>query len=231
MLYIFCDEDIQPVGTDWHYNFSAVAFYQSRFNNSGLSCIRNVRHGGKSLLPQIEQALSHNGSIALISHTVIPAELLPKGAKIKIDDTVKAALKDVVWSWCMISTIAKLVLLDQSWTFRTIDIFYDFKSLTEHYRDSIKQYIRNNVRQRLNQSVTMFNQNLGGKINVRRIEAVKKPQPGYPPDKFQLGVWLADRIVKSYKKGTAKKAGGLIITVDITNEINEMLIELLELLG
>ena len=229
MLYIFCDEDIQPVGTDWHYNFSAVAFYQSRFNNSGLSCIRNVRHGGKSLLPQIEQALMDNEGIALISHAVVPADLLPKGVKIQIDDTVKVARKDLVWSQCMILTIANLGLrlIEHSWAFRTIDVFYDSKNLVQQHRNVIEQYIQNNLTQRLNRSAAMHEKNLGGKIKVRGIKAVEKPQPGSPPDKFQLGVWLADRIVRSYKKGTAKKAGGSIITVDFTNDVNEDLIECL----
>ena len=233
MLYIFCDEDIQPVGTDWHYNFSAVAFYQNRFNNSGLRSIKNLKQGGKLLLPQIEQALKHNGSTALISHAVVPAELLPKGAKMKIDDTVKVARKDVVWSRCIIFTIAKLGLrlVNCSWAFRTIDIFYDSKSLGQQYRNLIEQYLQKNLTQHLYRSVAMSNKNLGKKINVRRIKAVGKPQPGSLPDKFQLGVWFADRIVRRYEEVAIKKEEDSIITDDITNDVNEDLIELLKLLG
>jgi hypothetical protein len=231
MLYIFCDEDIQPVGVAWHYNFSAVAFYQDRFNSSGVNSVRNLRQGGKSLLPQIEQALRNNEGMALISHTVVPADLLPKGAKIKFDDTVKVARKDVVWSQCMIATIAKLDLrlIKRSWAFKTIDIFYDSKSLTPQYRDLIEQYLRNNLTQRLKRFVARSNKNLGKKINIRIIKAVAKPQSGSPPDKFQLGVWLADRIVRRYEEVASKKAGGSIITEDITNDVNEVLIELFEL--
>jgi len=58
---------------------------------------------------------------------------------------------------------------------------------------------------------------------------VEKPQSGSPPDKFQLGVWLADRIVRSYEKVSANKDGDSIITLDITKDVNEDLIELLKL--
>jgi len=122
MLYIFCDEDSQPVGTDWHYSFSAVTFYQERFNNSGLRSIKNLRQGGKSLLPQIERALMDNEGIALISHAVIQARFLLPGAKIKIVDIGEVARKDFIWSICMVFTIAKLGLrlLERSWAFKMI---------------------------------------------------------------------------------------------------------------
>ena len=56
---------------------------------------------------------------------------------------------------------------------------------------------------------------------------MEKPQSGSPPDKFQLGVWVAERIVRRYEKITAEKGGGSIITEDITNAVNEILIEYL----
>ncbi len=229
MLFIFCDEKIQTVSTACHYNFSAVAFYQNRFNNSGLRRIRNLKQGGKSLLPQVEQALCNNEGIALISHAIVPAELLPKGAKIKIADIGEVARNDLVWSICMIFTIAKLGLrlLERSWAFKTIDIFYDPKSLMQQHRHLIEQHLRNNLTQRLKWFVVTTNKNLGGKINIRIIKAVEKPQSGSPPDKFQLGVWIADRIVRRYEKITAEKGRGSIITEDITNAVNEILNEYL----
>jgi hypothetical protein len=143
-----------------------------------------------------------NGSIALISHAVVQARFLLPGAKIKIVGIGEVARNDLVWSICMIFTIAKLDLrlLARSWAFKTIDIFYDSKSLTPQHRDSIEQYLRNNLTQRLNQSAAMHDKNFGGKIKVRRVKAVGKPRPGSPPDKFQLGVWLADRIVRRYEE-------------------------------
>jgi len=97
MLCIFCDEKIQTVSTACHYNFSAVAFYQKRFNNSGLRHIRNLKQGGKSLLPQVEQALCNNEGIALISHAVVRAALLPKDAKIKSADIGEVPRNDLVY--------------------------------------------------------------------------------------------------------------------------------------
>jgi hypothetical protein len=231
MLYIFCDEKIPTVSTAGHYHFSAVAFYQNRFNNSGLNSVGNLRQGGKSLLPQIEQALMDNGNIALISHAVVQTRFLSPGEKIKIVNIGEVAHTDLVWSICMPFTIAKLVLrlLERSWAFRTIDIFYDSKDLKQKNRDSIEQYLRNNVTQHLRRFIEKSDKNLSDKINVRRIQEVKKSPSGYPPGKFQLGVWLADRIVRRNEEVASKKAGGSIITEDITNDVNEVLIELFEL--
>lgn len=231
MLYIFCDEKIPTVSTAGHYHFSAVAFYQNRFNNSGLNSVRNLRQGGKSLLPQIEQALMDNGGIALISHAVVQTRFLSPGEKIKIVNIGEVAHTDLVWSICMPFTIAKLGLrlLERSWAFRTIDIFYDSKDLKQKNRDSIEQYLRNNVTQHLRRFIEKSDKNLSDKINVRRIQEVKKSPSGSPPDKFQLGVWLADRIVRRNEEVASKKAGGSIITEDITNDVNEVLIELFEL--
>ena len=261
MLYIFCDEKIPTVSTAGHYHFSAVAFYQNRFNNSGLNSVRNLRQGGKSLLPQIEQALMDNGGIALISHAVVQTRFLSPGEKIKIVNIGEVAHTDLVWSICMPFTIAKLGLrlLERSWAFRTIDIFYDSKGLKQKNRDSIEQYLRNNVTQHLRRFIEKSDKNLSDKnklprrkqrgiqsksqlfpsrqaagnlpveINVLRIQEVKKSPSGSPPDKFQLGVWLADRIVRRNEEVASKKAGGSIITEDITNDVNEVLIELFEL--
>lgn len=188
---------------------------------------------GKSLLPQIEQALRNNEGITLISHAVIQARFLLPGAKIKIVDIGEVARNDFIWSICMVFTIAKLGLrlLERSWAFRTIDIFYDSKDLDlkQKNRDSIEQYLRNNVTQHLGRFIEKPDKNLSDKINVRRIQEVKKSPSGSPPDKFQLGVWLADRIVRRNEEVASKKAGGSIITEDITNDVNEVLIELFEL--
>lgn len=67
MIYIFCDEAISSDSSYWVYLYSAVAFSQRRYNNSGFSRIERLRKGGTSLLEPINEMLKATEGFALLS--------------------------------------------------------------------------------------------------------------------------------------------------------------------
>jgi hypothetical protein len=232
MLYVFCDEDISHDSTDWRFVFSAVSFYQNKYN-SAISTIQKLREGGGSLLKQILQALKTTEGFAFISQARVPATLLLPGADCRTPDIPRMACKDFVWSVSMLFTVATLVrlALERGWVFKAVDIFYDPKSLTREHQSAIEEVLHKRLKKYANQFVQRYDKNLGEKVNFRKAKALEKPRSGSQPDKFQLGIWLADRIVRRSDEVISKGAEGLIETENLTRMVNDTLTECLNSQG
>jgi len=223
MLYVFCDEDISRKNSEFLYLYSAVVFYQKRFNNSGFSKIKRLTKGGPSLLKPINETLKATEGFALLSHAQVPESLLPQGAVWKTNDISGMSPKDFVWSVSMILTIAYLIqmLLERKWKFKTVDVFYDPKSLSQEHKIAVEKVLQDRLKQHVKRFLQSTNHH--GRVKVRRVKAVKKSKPKTTPDKFQLGTWLADRIVRRYNKIVNMKRRNLIETKDITQDVIDTL--------
>ena len=219
MIYIFCDEDKKEDGSDWLYLYSAVAFSQKQYNNIGIQNIDDIRQGGSSLLNPIKEIIKSTNGFSLLSHARIPKKLLPGDLYFQTGDVSKMSTNNLAWSLSMIFTVAHLIrmLLDQNWMFKTVDLFYDPKSLSNDHEAAMVKCHQENLKQHIKNFLKR--NNIGKNINIRRVNAVKKPKKGCRPDKFQLGTWLADRIVRRYNKIGKIEEGSLIKTKDITEDV------------
>jgi len=222
MIYIFCDEAISSDSSYWVYLYSAVAFSQRRYN-SVFSRIERLRKGGTSLLEPINEMLKATEGFALLSQARVPKSLLPVDSDFQTGDIPRMSPKDFVWSLSMMFTVAYLVriVLERRWNFKTADVFYDPKSLSKEHKCAMTKYLQDKLK--LHIKHFLQNTKIDGKINVRRVEAVKKSKPKTGPDKFQLGTWLADRIVRRYSKIVNMKRRSLIETKDITQDVVDTL--------
>jgi hypothetical protein len=223
MIYIFCDEAISSDSSYWVYLYSAVAFSQRKYKNSGFSRIKRLTKGGPSLLKPINETLKATEGLALLSHAQVPESLLPQGAVWKTNDISGMSPKDFVWSVSMILTVAYLIrmLLERKWKFKTVDVFYDPKSLSQEHKIAVEKVLQDRLKQHLKRFLQSTNHH--GRVKVRRVKAVEKPKPGSTHDKFQLGTWLADRIVRRYNKVVNMERRNLIETKDITQDVVDTL--------
>ena len=119
-------------------------------------------------------------------------------------------------------TVAYLVqfTLDRGWLFRTVDVYYDPWSLTQQHQQSLEKVLHERLKHHVNKFVKSYKKILGGNINVRKVKAVDKPRSRAHPNNFQLGVWLADKIVRRYDRLESSMDQSLIKTKNITEDVN-----------
>jgi hypothetical protein len=217
MIYVFCDEDKQFSGSDAILRYAVVAFYQDRYNKCGKGRIRELLAGGPSLIQPIIEMLKDTNGLALLTQARIPKYSLMTGEVIYTSDVPKMVHSDFLWSISMILTIACLfpILAERRWSYKTVDVYYDPKSLTDMHRSKMSEVLQ----QRLKRHVKAFKRKMRQevKFNIRRIKETPKPKNGVPFDKFQLGVWLADRLVRRYDDFVNIDNTGVIKFRDITD--------------
>jgi len=226
MIYVFCDEDIRNDGQDLLYRYAAVAFFQRRYNNRGFHRIEGLREGGRSLLNRINEVLGATGGFALVSEASVPEKEVPAGKTLSTNDIPEMSFRDFTWSVSMILTVACLIpeLLGRLWSFKTADIYYDPKSLTKEHTTAVEWFLQNRVKQQVRR--LFRNANVRPKVNVRRVMAVSKPKRGDAPGKFQLGTWIADRIVKRFDQIPDIVGESFVKTIDLTQHVNDTLNDL-----
>lgn len=222
MIYVFCDEDKQLSGSDALLRYAAVAFDQDRYNKYGEGRIRELFVGGPSLAQPIIEILKNTNGLGLLTQARIPKDSLKEGEIICTPDVPKMAHPDFLWSISMALTIGWLfpILFKRRWSYKTVDVYHDQKSLTKIHRMKISEYLQ----QRLKWQARDFRRKMlqEAKFNIRRIKETPKPKHGFPFDKFQLGVWLADRLVRRYDDFVNIDNTGVIEFRDITDHCLHM---------
>lgn len=217
MIYVFCDEDKIFCGSDALLRYTAVAFYQDRYNVHGEDRIRELFSGGTSLMQPIIEMLKNTNGLALLTQARIPKDFFMEGEDICTSDIPKMALPDYWWSISMTLTIAFLfpILVKRRWTYKTVDVYSDPKSLTDTHRIKISEVLQ----QRLKRHVKELRKKMlqEKKFNIRRVREIRKPKAGSQYNKFQMGVWLADRIVRKYDDFAKVDNTGVIEFRDITD--------------
>jgi hypothetical protein len=222
MIYAFCDEDIKDNGTNYSIRYAVVFFNQDTYNREYLN-IERIMNSGKSLSNPILDILSKINGISVISHGSFPVSLVPSVREYQIGNEPEIPPRNLVWIISMSYTIAVSIkrILDRGWGFKTCDIFYDTKDLSQVHRNMMNEAIR----EKLKSSAVEFLKSQGyqKKIIFRRINEVEKRKPGSQFNKFQLGTWLADKIVRKFYKFSNKNDTELIEIHDITKAIIHIL--------
>ncbi len=216
MLYFFCDED--PSGIEaGRFRFATVCFQQNRFNN-GLGRFQALRDGGGSLLAQIQTDLALSDGFSIVSEVTLPPSLVPPRSTCETTDIPKMARRDFVWSLSLIMTVGAAFrrALEKSWSFSTVDVYYDPKSLTFEHRASVNLVLQRKMKLYAAEYLARYHRSLSDKVTVRRVKEVPKAKRE-SPDKFQLGVWLADRIVRRFEKVKRMAGGGVFELEELTD--------------
>ena len=217
MIYIFCDEDTKLTDSDVLLRYAAVAFHQEHYNRLGENRVRELFKGGPSIIKPIIEMLKKTDGLVLIMQARIPNVYISAGEVISTADIPKMALQDFCWSLSMVFTIGWLfpILSKHRWSYGTSDVYYDPKSLTNVHRSMIKKYLQSRLKKQVNEFLKKMHQE--AKCNIRRIQETPKPKSAFPLDKFQLGTWLADCLVRDYDRLVRMDGSDVIEFRDITD--------------
>jgi len=108
---------------------------------------------------------------------------------------------DLIWSTSAVFVLGTLILklLQHSREIGTVDIHFDFKHLKSAHSEAWMKTLRELVVRSAKRFA--WERSLGQlkKLNIRRIEPVTKVDHlGDVSDKFQMGVWVADKLCKNF---------------------------------
>jgi hypothetical protein len=218
MLYAFCDEDNSKHP---QLNFACVLFYQNRYSR-GVRQIQMLRDGGSDFSQKMKEVIEELGGFCVTSTFRFPARLMTPGVVDGTREIPRMARVDTAWGIGMILTVATALrrVLEEGWHFRTVDLYYDSKSLTVQHRDAIHETLRGRMTEYANQYSRMQRRNQGKTLAIRRFSETAKPGAD-PPSQFQLGVWLADRVVRRAEQ----VSGGVIELHDLSTLGEETLVQ------
>jgi hypothetical protein len=205
------------------YSGTAVAFQQNHYNRFGEDRTRELFKGGPSINKPIIEMLQKTNGFVLITQARIPEGFMSVGKVISTADIPNMAIRDFCWSLSMVLTIGWLfpILNKHGWLCGTSDVYYDPKSLTIVHRSMILKYLQSRLKKQVNKFLRKMYQE--AKCNIRRVQEVPKPKSGSPPDKFQLGTWLADRLVRNYDRFVEMDRSDVMEFRDITEHCLNLL--------
>jgi hypothetical protein len=130
------------------------------------------------------------------------------------------ARTDNIWSQCVIYAIANLILqhLHAGHCIDTVDIFLDPKTLKPAHIAAVKNTLRGLVVSEAKRFEAQLGRNRLSKLKIRRIEPVEKQKDCRPPDKFQVGTWVAHKLCSRGSLMTGRAAGRVKIC-DMSDEV------------
>lgn len=196
MVYVFVDESYRGLEGKQRYIVCCSAFYQARWSTVYCDALKIGESGKTARLDRIRKLLEKANGLGVIAYADIDYHLTPSG---EVDSTldVPAMMRvDNLWSQCVVFAIGQTIksLLQRSLVFKTVDIFYDPKSLKQAHREAFKAILKKDLRDIASQYVHQHNLNFRETVRVRRIVEVPKEEDPKKANKFQVGTNLSHRI-------------------------------------
>lgn len=148
------------------------------------------------VLRSISLMLDRLDARANISTADLENTLFRSGETDGTDDIPRMARTDNIWSQCVIYGVGGLLkdLVEAGQEVGTVDIYFDPKSLKREHLEAIEGTFRKLLVPTVRSYASIRNSPLLKKLAIRRIEPVKKPNLGQAPNKFQAGIWIADKL-------------------------------------
>jgi len=195
MHYLFFDEA-------YHHEkpaqivFAGWAVEQDRLNRN-LTRLRQLFR--TPVLNSIDGMLGDLNAWAIVARASLDLALFRSGEIDGTDDIARMARKDNVWSTCSIFLVNTVFsgFYKRGESLATVDVFHDPKSLTAAHDEARCKALRGLVVQHAKQFATGQNHKLFKKLRIRRVESVAKQPDLRSASKFEIGVWVSDRLCSS----------------------------------
>lgn len=154
------------------------------------------------VLKRIESMMESLEARAAIGVATLQRGILRTGEFDGTNDVPKMARADNVWSQCVAFTTAALLAeyLIAGEPIGTVDMYFDPKDLKLEHRVAFEAALREQAVGEAKRQASKRGRDLFKKLNVRRIQAVPKPKRDEEPNKFQMGVWVADKLCSNVGK-------------------------------
>ena len=219
MIYIFIDEKYCYFNDKTRILFACVEFSQRMFNPSktDLDKLRLT-----PILQSIKQFVDTKKGHILVAFADVDKSLIPPNKK---DDKVLPGVSrnNTFWGAMLTYSIAEMtaILIRRKKIFRTVDVYYDPKSLNLEHQKAIEDVIKNQVRELANDYLAHHSMGRNPKIKYRKIQSVPKAQEKSIETKFQIGTWIADKLTKHYES-LLETDTDYISVRDCSNDIDEI---------
>jgi hypothetical protein len=220
MLSLFIDEKYENLPGEAKRIVICCWGVLQRKLNARLDLLTSLQTKGRTrIADRISEALLSIDGYALLAWGDLTASQYAAGMSARTSDIPAMARPDAAWSMAVIYAVATLMkkLLQASWAYRTVDVYYDPKGLTSPHAKAWQATLRGLLTDEAVRYCRARGINLGDQIRIRRIEPVRKPNRGQAMDKLQLGTWLAHRICRLRSRLISRGGSGRITLDDMSN--------------
>jgi hypothetical protein len=193
MHYLFFDESY-PAKSRGKIIFAGWVVEQDRFNRNP----NRLQDLSKTpVLNSINEMLENLDAYAVVSTASLDSTLFRSGEDDGTDDIARMSRTDNIWTTCSTFLVNTLLaeFFGRNKDLATIDIHHDPKTLTINHNEVRCNTLRGSVVRHAKEAAR--NKKLFEKLNIRRIESVAKPLDYRNADKFQIGVWVSDKLCSS----------------------------------
>lgn len=195
MHYLFFDEA-------YHHKkpgevvFAGWAVEQNRLNSNPMRPQDLCR---TPVLNSIDGILRSLDAWAIVTRASLDTSLFRSGDIDGTDDVVRMSRTDNVWATCSTFLVTSLLAgyYKRREELATVDVYHDPKGLTAAHDEARRNVLRGPVVRHAKQFSISQNKRLFKKLSIRRIESVTKPSDLQSATKFQIGVWVSDRLCSS----------------------------------
>jgi len=199
MHYFFLDESLRsPAPGQRQIVMAAWAVEQRRW---GKGTVGGPNLFQTPLLKSICSKLESLDGAAFAGSAILGESLYRPGETDSTNDVPAMARTDLVWSMSAVFVLGTLILklLQHSREIGTVDIHFDFKHLKPAHSEAWKKTLRELVVRSAKRFALERSLGQLKKLTIRRIEPVTKVDHlGDVSDKFQMGVWVADKLCKNF---------------------------------
>jgi hypothetical protein len=174
-------------------------------------------------LERIKQLVNDVSGIALVAYADIEKGLLPFGERDSTNDITNMARTDHIWG----NSIALGLAATAKWIaihgllVKNIDVYYDTRSIKVEHRQALTGV---DVKT-LSSIIKDVNSPVGYNPNFRRFNDTPKAKDRGSRDKFQSGIWVADRLLQEAQGIIELGDLGRIHARDNSKIINDYLIQ------
>lgn len=224
MLYVFVDETYSP---DQRIRFACVAVQQAYFGTSWPAVAKLAAQGIRRRVSLVERLLLDGEyrlvitDLNLVEAQAAFAKLWPNG------DPGGVSPLDDLWLQAFGYSIAHAVRLAcRNWVFETVDVFHDPKTLQVAHEEAYQSKLREVVHRLSTREVAQARPALRGRVKIRRISPISKPEDGKAYTKFQQGTWLAHWAAKISSANQVQGASDSVLYKDLTPVVLETVEEM-----
>lgn len=176
--------------------FAGWAVEQDRLNRQPKQLQELSR---KPVLDSIDAMLRDLGAWAIVARANLDPALFRSGEVDGTDDVARMARTDNVWATCSTFLVGSLIsgFYKRKENLATVDVYHDSKSLKSDHDEARRGALRGLVVRQAKEFSAARNDGIFEELNIRRIESVTKPSNYLNANKFQIGVWVSDKLCSS----------------------------------
>lgn len=222
LFYIFCDEKYLDVAGKKRFLTGYIATPQDAWNSLSKERRDLIEPSTVNQLERIKHLLDDVSGIAVVAYADIEKGLLPSGERDSTGDIPNMSRTDHIWGNAIalgLAATAKWIAI-HGLLVKNIDVYYDTRSIKDGHRQALTDVVTNT----LSSIIKDVNSPVGYKPKFRRFNDTPKAKNSMPRDKFQSGIWVADRLLQEAQSVIECGDLGRIHARDNSKNINGYLI-------